>query len=462
MNPLDALGLPRRQRADLSGWHDRRSGGRHGGMVGVGLAKGDAGQGGTPPWKGIPRNGKHVTRSRSVAGAAAVLGFILLVDAPVAAAGVDCYGQTPTITGTSGPDNGTIDGTGANDVIMGLEGDDVIDGGGGNDIICAGEGDDTVTTHGGNDRIFGHDGDDNLSSGANTDQIDGGSDTDTCDAGPPGNEEVYGCTNPTKFLVGQKAPDFTARTAFDNKFRLSDLEGQFVMIDFSSFWCGPSSLMAPETATVQAALRAEGLPFTYVLAELQDNSPGNPTDRVDAEFFTERWSLYDLPVLHTGGAAQSTLMTQASNYASENLLFSDSSGSAGVFPTQVFINKRGKVTEVHPGLLTGEEIMDRYDPDFGDPGDVSQSGAPLPGRDIEDLIEEVEGLGLSADSEKTLTKPLKNALHALEQRLNPEVSPCAWLAKFRKALRSVNGLNAGERQSLSAGALAVADEIGCG
>ena len=288
---------------------------------------------------------------------------------------------------------------------MSLGGDDVIDGGGGNDRICAGAGNDEVTTGSGADQIFGAEGDDTISTGDGGDFIDGGQGLDTCDEGTPGDEVVYGCTNPTKFLVGQKAPDFTARTAFDNKFRLSDLRGQEVMIDFSTMWCAPSNQMSSQMSTTQAMLRDEGVDFTYVLAEIDDTTVNHPTDRVDAELMTERWSLYDSPVLHSNGDQRSTIAMQLENYGTENLPFEISTDSAIGFPTQVFINKRGKVTEVHIGALFGEEILERYDVD-GDPDEIETSPVPFPGRDIEDLMDAVDGLGISAGDKKDLNRQL--------------------------------------------------------
>jgi thiol-disulfide isomerase/thioredoxin len=388
---------------------------------------------------------------------------VILAGAPSAMAGTTptCAGLEATIVGTAGPDSGpAIDGTAGNDVIKSLGGNDVIDGGGGNDRICSGPGNDEVTTGSGSDGILAAGGDDTISTGDGSDYIDGGQGLDTCDEGTPGDEYVFGCTNPTKFLVGQKAPDFTARTAFDNKFRLSDYEGQEVMIDFSTMWCGPSNLMASQMAATQEMLRDEGVDFTYVLAEIDDASVSNPSDRVDAELMTEKWSLFDSPVLHSNGVGRSTIEMQHENYATENLTAAEFEDSTLAYPTQVFINKRGKVTEVHVGALFGEEILERYDVD-GDPGDIGSSGAPLPGVDIEDLMGEVDALGISAGDRKDLKKQLTTALRGLEKRLNPKVSPCQSLSKFRRSLKKVDGLGSADRQSLSSAAKAIENKIGC-
>ena len=76
-----------------------------------------------------------------------------------------CFGQNPTIVGTSGDD--TIEGTDGRDVISGLGGDDAIYGYGGDDLICGNDG---------NDSIIGYAGDEYISGGAGDDWLDGDND----------------------------------------------------------------------------------------------------------------------------------------------------------------------------------------------------------------------------------------------------------------------------------------------
>ena len=165
---------------------------------------------------------------KAMAAAIAVLGLALIGAPTTASADPNCLDQVPTITGA-----GVINGTSGDDVILGSAGDDQINGGGGHDYICAGDGADVIV--GGDDASYlaGQDGDDQIIGGAANDVIDGGRGTDSC-FGNGGTDHIYGCTNPTKFVVGQSAPDLVSRTAFDNRFRLADLVGQNVLIDFSA------------------------------------------------------------------------------------------------------------------------------------------------------------------------------------------------------------------------------------
>ena len=390
------------------------------------------------------------------------LGFVTA--APGASAAETCYGAAPTITGTPGNDSGggAINGTAGNDVILALGGDDEVNGNGGNDIVCAGPGEDVVVTTAGDDKVAGQDGDDDLSDGAGDDHfIDGGRGTDSCTPIDP-DERLIGCTNPTEYLVGQTAPDFAARTAFDNKFRLSDLRGQNVLLDFSSVWCLPSTSMAEQAAGVQDTLREAGIPFAYVLAELEGNDEGVNSLRWEAERMTEIFDLYEMPVLHTRGAEGSAIQRAHENFASENLPYDVDSGNNVPFPTLVFINKKGKVTEVHGGALTGTQILERYDTGLGDPPDVTMQTPTLPGADIEEIIEAVQALGLNAGAEADLVKPARNAIRALELRLSPDRSACSYLSQFRKTLRNTGGIDPADRDDLALDAIDVQEQIGCG
>src|SRR6185503_13776398 len=68
-----------------------------------------------------------------------------------------CFGKRATIVGA-----GAIDGTPANDVIVGSDSDDVIDGQGGDDRICGLAGADLVEGGLGDDRLDGGAGDDTV------------------------------------------------------------------------------------------------------------------------------------------------------------------------------------------------------------------------------------------------------------------------------------------------------------
>jgi len=50
--------------------------------------------------------------------------------------------------------------------------------------------------------------------------------------------------------IGQKGPDFTAKTIDGRELSLSDLEGQFVLLEFWATWCGPCLPEIPHLETL--------------------------------------------------------------------------------------------------------------------------------------------------------------------------------------------------------------------
>jgi Ca2+-binding RTX toxin-like protein len=91
------------------------------------------------------------------------------------------YILSSLLQGTAADDN--IVGFGSDDVIDGQDGNDVIDGKDGNDTLLGGLGDDTLKGQGGDDRLFGGLGNDTLDGGYGDDVITGGKGDDIIKAG---------------------------------------------------------------------------------------------------------------------------------------------------------------------------------------------------------------------------------------------------------------------------------------
>jgi len=127
-----------------------------------------------------------------------------------------CFGETPTIVGTPGPDH--IRGTPGPDVILALGGNDVVHGLGGDDTICGdtghdklfgGEGNDTLHKESGGGLFVGGPGDDRLLGGLGDDRMYGGRGSDFMLGGSsdeedfhPGRDRMYGGPGPDSMNGG--------------------------------------------------------------------------------------------------------------------------------------------------------------------------------------------------------------------------------------------------------------------
>jgi hypothetical protein len=184
----------------------------------------------------------NILRRRAPARPAAFVLFALMVLSglvaivPPAAAGghpagppdtTPCEDRTPTVAGTSGPDE--LVGTDGPDVIQAGGGNDVIKALGGDDIICAGAGDDAVfagdgadVAHGGegDDRMYGGEGDDALDFGPGCafGRGDGGNDVMVTDAG----DDVIEGNNGDDLIITNGGHDKIDAGAGDNRVRSGD------------------------------------------------------------------------------------------------------------------------------------------------------------------------------------------------------------------------------------------------
>ncbi len=105
-----------------------------------------------------------------------------------------CFGLTPTMTLSDGPDNAS--GTRGADVIVGLGGNDTIRGLGGNDKVCGGDGRDDLSGGPGGDKVDGGRGSDfSLKGEDGADLLKGGPGSEGGGAsvqGGPGDDKLYG------------------------------------------------------------------------------------------------------------------------------------------------------------------------------------------------------------------------------------------------------------------------------
>lgn len=158
---------------------------------------------------------------------------------------------------------------------------------------------------------------------------------------------------PIGYQVGDRAPNFGATDQTGTERSLYDFRGQYVLLDFSAMWCGPSNTMASEANQLSSDINAAGYPFTYVTM-LMENNVGSSTTQVNAERWAARYGL-TAPVLQLDGApvATSRQYGQLANY----------DGAAGTaFPTLVLIDPNGTILEVHAGLQSVQDIEAFFPP----------------------------------------------------------------------------------------------------
>ena len=136
--------------------------------------------------------------------------------------------------------------------------------------------------------------------------------------------------------VGKPAPDFSLPVAFGagaeagDRIRLSDLKGQFVVLDFWASWCEPCRQSVPLLDQVAKDLAPDGVRVFGI------NSEGLTPDRVRA--VAEGWG-FVYPVLHDATA--------------ETMLGYD----VRVLPTLFLVDRKGIVRRTYGGAPTAERII---------------------------------------------------------------------------------------------------------
>jgi len=131
---------------------------------------------------------------------------------------------------------------------------------------------------------------------------------------------------------GRAAPDFRLKTLDGQTVRLSDLRGKTVLVNFWATWCAPCRQEMPEIVKAYTKYHDRG--FEVVAVDEQE-SPDTVQKWVDA------YGMQFTVALDTAGGQ----VGQAFH--------------ASQFPTSVFIDPSGVVTELHPGPMSEQFIEQR-------------------------------------------------------------------------------------------------------
>jgi thiol-disulfide isomerase/thioredoxin len=136
-----------------------------------------------------------------------------------------------------------------------------------------------------------------------------------------------------KYGSGQDAPGFTAQLMNGEEFSLSNLRGQYVLLEFWGSWCGPCRQENPLIVQLYQRYREEA--FTVV--------------SIGIETSADRWKR----AIQYDGLEWDYHIGQFNNFKSEIAQL------YGVrqLPTKYLIDPKGQIIAVNPTIVEVEEIL---------------------------------------------------------------------------------------------------------
>jgi peroxiredoxin len=160
--------------------------------------------------------------------------------------------------------------------------------------------------------------------------------------------------------VGEPAPEFMSLYARDGEvFRLSDLKGQPVWLNFWGSWCPPCRSEMPEVEAAWQELAPQGLNLIGISQQEDPRESITYADRVGATF----------PIV----VDPNYLTSVADPNAFPDLFDTAQTWQIRNFPTHVFIDKDGIVRAVVLNQLTTECAVQYSELAMGDRDDVDRS-----------------------------------------------------------------------------------------
>jgi len=136
-------------------------------------------------------------------------------------------------------------------------------------------------------------------------------------------------TGPAGEGLGQPAPDFMVKDIRGNTFKLSELKGKVVILDFWATWCQPCKIEIPWFVDMYSRYRSQGLEVVGVAMDDEGAEVVKP--------FVERYGMNYKVVIG-------------------NEKITDLFGGIYGLPTTFIIDREGKIQSRHIGLVSRQTL----------------------------------------------------------------------------------------------------------
>ncbi|PRO66759.1 alkyl hydroperoxide reductase [Alkalicoccus urumqiensis] len=154
---------------------------------------------------------------------------------------------------------------------------------------------------------------------------------------PAGEETVsHESIDETGVQPGMQAPDFTLETIEGEAFQLSELRGDYVLVNMWATWCGPCKDEMPDFAQFYEEYKEEGVNVVGV------NMTSTETGLTPVEQFVDDFSLPFTNVLDKEGEIESLYEVYA-------------------MPSTYLITPDGRVAMNRPGLINYDVLVETYE-----------------------------------------------------------------------------------------------------
>jgi subtilisin-like proprotein convertase family protein len=153
----------------------------------------------------------------------------------------------------------------------------------------------------------------------------------------------------TGYNVGDIAHDFALQDQNGNPVKLSQFKGKYVLLEWSSVWCGPSQFEVPQDRDEVKALNSGnvmGVEVVYLQVLLDGPTPNVPSTQKNAKDWVTHFNL-TTPVLFTANDTNQIALQQHTTYTITG------GEEQPAVPVSVFIDPAGKIFHLRVGA-TGD------------------------------------------------------------------------------------------------------------